>query len=164
MFIDIQIQNQELSGVETYELRAMTVAVLAKAIMDGRIVPARVSIALQQPPICREIDSITFYRTAELNIKSADDNLIVLVYGNRPRELILNSLFHELSHLIRICNNEHQIDLALEEIHNRSEMLVAYPVIGWLSSILMMDHNGVLESTHEYTQNEQDSGVSQVVC
>lgn len=164
MLIDIQIQNNELSGVEDYELRAMASAVLAKAIMDGRNVPVKMTIMLHGPPICVIVDGLTCSRTAELRTNGADDSQIILTYGNRPRELILNSLFHELSHLIRICNNEHQIDLALEEIHNRSEMLVAYPVVGWLSSILMIDHNGELESTHEYAKNEQDPGVSQVVC
>ncbi len=157
----IEIHNKKQSGITTDNIRATTVAVFAKAMMDQREFPPLVIIHLRPNPIL--VGNVA--RTAELRFDEQNRPIITVCYANRHPDLINNSLVHELCHLIRAYNSEfHREDGMAEERDNHLEMKRVSAVVDWITNILVADANGDLDSIDEYTKTSQDPVVSGVVC
>lgn len=140
----------------------MVTAVVSRAIMYEQEIPLEVKI-LCVDKIMALYNGNLVHRTAELLANRNGDHEIRVVLASRSREEILNSIFHELTHLIRVVNGSFNQDPNAEEIENLMDMKATYPPIGWVASILMLDHLGELPDLETYGEEKQNSGTGTVV-
>lgn len=141
----------------------MATAVLSRAIMYEQKIPNEVNVRCVDR-IVALFNGKPVNRTAEIRVNLDGSHEIRVVLVGRTREEILNSIFHELTHLIRVVNGSFNQEPNAEEIENLLDMKSTYPLIGWVASILMLEQTGDLPSLENYGKEESNSGAGAVVC
>lgn len=140
------------SGIVTNEeIKSVLSAAMCHEMFMGRIFPSIVHVRLVKSTIRRD----GVQRTAELKFTNGnpDHHIIRVAYGGREREKILASIFHEMSHLLRVYNNDNSLDLVQEEVENSTHMAKTANVIEWISSVLVTYSEGDLKSLYEKVQS-----------
>jgi hypothetical protein len=136
------------SGIVTNEeIKSVLSAAMCHEIFMGRCVPDIVHLKLVKYPI-RRLDVV---RSGELRyvVGRPTSHRIVVHYNKRTRDEILNTVFHETCHLLRVYNKENNSDLELEEKENRHYMTKINNLVEWVSLILMAHTEGSLGGVGE---------------
>lgn len=134
------------STVTNDEIKSTICAMLCHEILVGREIPQTIHLKLVKHPIRRD----GRYRTGELKyvVGQPDDHIIRIAYENRTKAEILLSVFHEVSHLLRVYNNDNHLDYEQEERDNQAQMIRLSNLVEWVSSVLVVFLDGNLGRLH----------------
>lgn len=135
------------SIVTNEEIKSVLSAALCHEIFMGRSIPPIIHLKLVKYPI-RRPDVV---RSGELRhtLGRPDSHRLVVHYNKRSRDQILNTLFHEACHLLRVYNGENNSDSALEEKENFDYMAKINNLVEWVSLVLMAHIEGSLGGVGE---------------
>lgn len=133
--------------VTNEEIKSVLSAVICHEIYLGRQFPGVFHVRLVKSVIRRD----NAKRTGELKFTNGnpDHHVIRAVYGDRTRDQILLSIFHEASHLVRAYNDTNSLDSAIEEEGNSEQMKKMANAVEWISSILIVNSDGNLKSMYD---------------
>lgn len=161
MLLELDLNNP--TEIPDVDLRAVVVAVLSKALFDGLVIPERIKLSLVTKPIIRVVGGRRVERSGELGANDDPNQNHIRIYaGPRSHSQVIQTLFHEVTHLIRICNSKNILDLALEETSNEADMDSTRPAVELLAAVLIMDSTDSLRGLR-HAEDEQDSGVGVLV-
>lgn len=140
MYFKLSLDNP--SHIPDYKLKAVIVATLSKAMMDGLKIPVEIRLLMVKKPLLRVVNGKKIKRSAELSVSATnfDVNFIRVMYGGRELEAIQESIFHETTHLLRLINDQFLDDPVLEEVANFETMNRTRPAVGTILSILEFDY------------------------
>jgi hypothetical protein len=128
--------------VTNEEIKSTITGVLCHEIFSGRCIPETIHVKLVKHPIRRH----TGPRAGELRhvLGSPHRHKLVVHYQGRDKADVLITLFHETCHLMRVFNRENNSDPEQEEQGNVAYMTKINNLVEWISSVLIVFHNGSL--------------------
>lgn len=153
--------------VKDTTIRQLVNAMLAFYLHEGLFIPEIVNIELVPKVIIKKLgQDQEVRRTGDLTIVGADwRNHIIKVVYNRPESEILQSIFHEISHLIRVVNNTNKLDLVTEEVEAELEMQRTHKAVEWIVAVFAAHDDRQLLGIEElHAEKVSNSGTGGMVC